>query len=141
MLKLLNHFYYSILTIFALLREINGNMKGIKEILLFLVLIVFGCISVKAQTVTVVNDTMKVRVETRGTVTEIQGNQKGNIVSQQARNNAVDNPSKAVKQVKGAKPDMSKAKGARPPVVIRPGGTAIPKGVGKPAGVGRKGGR
>jgi hypothetical protein len=116
-------------------------MIEIKKTLFFLVLATFGCMGITAQTVTVVNDTMKVKVETKSAVTEVQGNQKGNIKSQQARNAAADNPSKAIKQVKGAKPDMSKAKGARPPVVIRPGGTAIPKGVGRPKGVGKKGGR
>ncbi|MFO7575511.1 MAG: hypothetical protein R6W67_10195 [Bacteroidales bacterium] len=116
-------------------------MKGIKKILFILALMIFSSFMMSAQTVTVVNDTMKVRVETKSTVSEVQGNQKGNIISQRARRSAGDNPSKAIKQVKGAKPDMSKAKGARPPVVIRPGGTAIPKGVGKPTGVGRKGGR
>ncbi len=116
-------------------------MKGKKEIFLLAGLLIFAYITVGAQTVTVVNDTMKVRVETKGSETEVKGNQKGNVTSQQARNVAADNSSKAIKQVKGAKPDMSKAKGARPPVVIRPGGTAIPKGVGRPKGVGKKGGR
>lgn len=51
------------------------------------------------------------------------------------------NAGRAVKQVKSARPDMSKAAGARPPTIVRPGGSGIPKGIGKPAGVGRKGGR
>ncbi|MBN2633978.1 MAG: hypothetical protein JXR66_10500 [Bacteroidales bacterium] len=45
-----------------------------------------------------------------------------------------------VKQVKSARPDWSKAKGARPNIV-RPGGSNIPKGVGKPGGAGKPGGR
>ena len=48
---------------------------------------------------------------------------------------------KAVKQVKGSRPDMSNAKGARPPMIVRPSGSGVPKGVGKPGGAGRKGGR
>jgi len=47
----------------------------------------------------------------------------------------------AAKQIKSARPDMSKAAGARPPTIVRPGGSGIPKGIGKPGGVGRKGGR
>lgn len=39
-----------------------------------------------------------------------------------------------VKQVKGSKPDMSKAKGARPPYIIRPTGAGMPVGAGKPGG-------
>lgn len=46
-----------------------------------------------------------------------------------------------VKKIKSGRPDMSKARGARPPSVVRPSGPSIPKGVGKPGGVGRKGGR
>jgi len=46
-----------------------------------------------------------------------------------------------VKQVKSARPDMTKAKGARPSNIVRPSGSAIPKGVGKPGGAGRFGGR
>ncbi|HPB13638.1 MAG: hypothetical protein IPI69_08105 [Bacteroidales bacterium] len=48
---------------------------------------------------------------------------------------------KAVKQVRGSRPDMSRAKGARPPMIVRPSGSGVPKGVGKPGGAGRKGGR
>jgi len=36
---------------------------------------------------------------------------------------------------------MSKARGARPPLVVRPSGSGIPKGAGKPGGAGRYGGR
>jgi len=70
----------------------------------------------------------------------IEGNQKngqGNAYGQVNKNNG----SQSVKRVKGGRPDMSKAKGARPPLIVRPSGSGIPKGVGKPGGVGRKGGR
>lgn len=40
----------------------------------------------------------------------------------------------SVKKVKGSNPDMSKAKGARPPYIVRPSGSATPKGAGKPGG-------
>ena len=49
--------------------------------------------------------------------------------------------SSGVKQVHGARPDWSKAKGARPASIERPSGSRIPKGVGKPGGakgVGRR---
>ena len=42
--------------------------------------------------------------------------------------------SEKVKQVKGSKPDMSKAKGARPPYIVRPTGAGMPVGAGKPGG-------
>lgn len=47
----------------------------------------------------------------------------------------------SIKQVKGARLDMSKARGARPPDIIRPNGSRIPQGVGKPAGAGKPGRR
>jgi hypothetical protein len=58
----------------------------------------------------------------------------------------MDNPDKMsgksegnVKQVKSARPDMTRTRGARPPDIVRPSGSRIPKGVGRPAGVGRPG--
>lgn len=45
------------------------------------------------------------------------------------------------KRVRSSRPDMTKARGARPPAIVRPSGSGIPKGVGKPGGAGRKGGR
>jgi hypothetical protein len=49
--------------------------------------------------------------------------------------------SSEVKQVKGSNPDMSKAKGARPPYIVRPSGAGMPKGAGKPGGAIRPGRR
>ena len=49
------------------------------------------------------------------------------------------NGAASIKQVKSARPDMSRAKGARPPDIIRPSGSRIPKGVGRPAGAGKPG--
>jgi hypothetical protein len=50
-----------------------------------------------------------------------------------------DKKADAAKQVKSARPDMSKSRGARPPDIVRPSGSRIPKGVGRPAGAGRHG--
>ena len=47
----------------------------------------------------------------------------------------------SIKQVKSARPDMSRARGARPPDIVRPAGSRIPRGVGRPAGAGRPGRR
>ncbi|HOS70978.1 MAG TPA: hypothetical protein PLZ75_00855 [Bacteroidales bacterium] len=38
------------------------------------------------------------------------------------------------KKIQGARPDWSKAKGARPASIERPSGSRIPKGAGRPAG-------
>lgn len=45
------------------------------------------------------------------------------------------------KRVRSGRPDMTRARGARPPTIVRPSGSGIPKGVGKPGGAGHKGGR
>lgn len=49
--------------------------------------------------------------------------------------------SHAIKQIKGARPDMSKARGARPPDIVRPSGSRIPQGMGRPGGAIRPGRR
>ncbi len=53
----------------------------------------------------------------------------------------MSNGIQTAKQIRGGRPDMSKARGARPPLVVRPSGSGIPKGAGKPGGAGRYGGR
>jgi hypothetical protein len=55
----------------------------------------------------------------------------------QAQN--AENKTGSVKQVKSARPDMSRSRGARPPNIVRPSGSRIPKGVGRPAGAVRHG--
>ena len=45
----------------------------------------------------------------------------------------------SIKQVKSARPDMSKARGARPPDIVRPSGSRIPNGIGRPSGAVRPG--
>ena len=83
----------------------------------------------KSQTTESVNDQ-----ETKGNM----GGDQGSISKQQAGKN---NVSQSVKRIRGGRPDMTRARGARPPLVVRPSGSGIPKGVGKPGGAGRKGGR
>jgi hypothetical protein len=56
-------------------------------------------------------------------------------------NNGKGANGKCVKQVRGARPNMMRARGARPPEITRPSGSAIPRGMGTPAGAGRRGGR
>lgn len=64
-----------------------------------------------------------------------QGDSKGQVNSQNAAKG------NQIKKVNSAKPDWSKAKGARPNIV-RPAGSGIPKGAGKPGGAGKfRGGR
>jgi hypothetical protein len=54
---------------------------------------------------------------------------------QQANKGKTENQQTA-KKVKSARPDMSKARGARPAYIQRQSGSGIPRGIGKPAGAG-----
>lgn len=80
------------------------------------------------------------RLKTSKEVSEAKMSEKGSkdYANGQQNGNNMSNP---VKQIKSRRPDMSRARGARPPMIVRPSGSGIPKGVGKPGGVGRKGGR
>jgi hypothetical protein len=105
--------------------------------------------TILAQGNVVLIDTVKVKVSqsTTGTGSDEQGvnadagrdqiKDAGRSASKANKSNS----SKTVKKITSGRPDMSKSKGARPPVIVRPAGSGIPKGVGKPAGVGKKGGR
>jgi hypothetical protein len=55
--------------------------------------------------------------------------------------NQKSNGNTTVKQLKGARPDMSKTRGARPPYIERQPGSGIPKGIGKPGGAVKPGRR
>jgi hypothetical protein len=85
-------------------------------------------------------DSMRIdqkRVEINNSNRERQGD-----ALNKARENAPGaNGANAVKQVQGARPDMSKARGARPPNIVRPSGSSVPRGMGKPGGVPKRGGR
>jgi len=84
----------------------------------------------------------ELKAESNQTVTERISDQKSD--AQQENNKKKkknEEESTQVKQVKGSKPDMTKAKGARPPYIVRPSGAGMPKGAGKPGGAIRPGRR
>ncbi|NMC42174.1 MAG: hypothetical protein GYA43_13550 [Bacteroidales bacterium] len=64
-------------------------------------------------------------------------NQSGNAEQQGAQGGN----GQGVKQIKSARPDMTKANSARPPQITRPSGSSMPKGMGRPGGAMRRGGR
>ena len=121
-------------------------MKKVTKIMLIFVFLLFAGKGF-SQTAVQSGDTLRIRQQQKEQQKEqeklSQGEQQGQ--SQAARANAGGQANgmagKAVKQVRGSRPDMSKAKGARPPMIVRPSGSGVPKGVGKPGGAGRKGGR
>jgi hypothetical protein len=113
------------------------NKSG--KIFLIVLLIIFAGRTGFAQVVYQQNDTLKVqvkRVESTGNnddqnTKEVNNNQQDN-----GNNNA---GSQSIKRLKSARPDMSKARGARPPNIVRPTGSRIPNGIGRPAGAVRPG--
>lgn len=124
-------------------------MKRLIKIMLIFVFLLFAGKGF-SQTAVQSGDTLRIRQQKMEQQKEQQKEQEklrqGNQGQVQAANanasgQANGQAGKAVKQVKGSRPDMSKAKGARPPMIVRPSGSGVPKGVGKPGGAGRKGGR
>ena len=118
-------------------------MKNSGKIVLIVSFMLFAGLGGRSQAVAQVADSLRLRErqeQMSSDANQQNANQKtakGNAYGQANGTNATI----TVKQVKGGRPDMSKAKGARPPMIVRPSGSGIPKGVGKPGGAGRKGGR
>ena len=112
----------------------------VKTVLIVSVSLLFGSI-IHAQGVYGLRDSVavaKAKVEVKGEAkSEAQGETKVEAeVKAQVKTQAGGNENAAVKQVRSARPDMSKARGARPGSVVRPSGSRIPKGVGRPKGAG-----
>ena len=113
-------------------------MKRLRFIIIICVLILFAGHKGFAQSNIQQIDSMKLKEQKRqsagnGNRQDAQGNtnnQTGNRYGAQT-----------AKRVRSGRPDMTRARGARPPSIVRPSGSGIPKGVGKPGGAGRKGGR
>jgi hypothetical protein len=117
-------------------------MKKLIKILFFLLILVFSAATCYAQEVTVPADTTKsVRNKTESKENNQDQNQNQNqSASQDNSKGKSAGGAKSVKSVNSARPDWSKAKGARPNIV-RPSGSGVPKGAGKPGGAGRIKGR
>jgi hypothetical protein len=106
-------------------------MKRLRNIIIICVLMLFAGHKGIAQSNTQQIDTLKLK--------EMNSQSAGN--EQNAKENGNSFGNQTVKRVRSGRPDMTKARGARPPSIVRPSGSGIPKGVGKPGGAGRKGGR
>ncbi len=109
-------------------------MSAFKQILTVAVIILIPLVNCSAQEIPVKTDTLstgqvssgkKITQKVQDRTSDVNGNQ-GN-----ANGNAAN---KGIKQVKGARPDMTRARGARPPQIERPSGSRIPRGIGKPGG-------
>lgn len=92
-----------------------------RRILLILTLLNLPFTVSPAQDVSVKKDSL-VQKQEKGTVNHVDKK------TENARKNM------AIKQVRSGNPDISRARSARPQSVVRPAGSAIPKGIGRPGG-------
>ena len=108
-------------------------MNRILKILLLVLLSVFITGKSMAQEVVQKADSVKTKQKETGSSVNKDDKHADNV---QDKNKDTDQKTgnTGIKQVKGARPDMSKARGARPPDIERPSGSRIPKGVGRPGG-------
>jgi hypothetical protein len=109
-----------------------------KIIILFFLLVVSGRIAF-SQEVAPVMDTLRLRE--RADQSSETGNEKQAQGQDNKQHQGMNNATRSVKQIRNGRPDMTRARGARPPFIVRPSGSAMPRGVGRPGGAGRKGGR
>lgn len=130
-------------------------MKRMKKLLLTTAMMLFTASLISAQEMNQGSDTTAVTLQQTDTRSDKQAQEQTQEQTQErtreqsgvaeqdqaqtrtntqagAQNQAGNNS--GVKKVQSARPDWSKARGARPPSVERPSGSRIPKGVGKPAG-------
>lgn len=117
----------------------NKCLRKLRQILLSGLFLGFSGYASFAQTGSLRTDSVHaIQKKPQSSVTS--NDKPGNIDKQQG-NHQNAGKLKAVKQVKGARPDMSKARGARPPSIVRPSGSGMPRGMGKPGGANKRGGR
>lgn len=109
-------------------------MKKTVKILFFVFFFLFSYHQSYSQTGAIQTDTIKSgQKKAESTVNSKDKDTKIDIDKQKV-NDQNSNSSQTIKQVKGARPDMSKARGARPAYIERPVGSGIPKGIGRPGG-------
>jgi hypothetical protein len=82
---------------------------------------------------------MKVSGQIRGSSADTLKKAQSTLSLKDKKDKTAENQGKnlkkaGVKQVKGARPDMSKSRGARPIYIERQSGSGIPRGIGRPGG-------
>lgn len=122
-------------------------MKRLKILMLTIMITLLSASVISAQETSPGNDTAAVSIQQsesgNQTQTQTQAREQNRTADQEkaqtGTNAQVRAQNKAgnasgIKKVQSARPDWSRARGARPPSVERPSGSRIPKGVGKPGG-------
>jgi hypothetical protein len=116
-------------------------MKIPGKILFIILPVLFTGFTSLAQVKSQQKDTLRVVVNNK----ESTGNEKrqDNKETKTQQSGKYDNNagSQEIKKLKTARPDMNKARGARPPDIVRPSGSRIPRGMGRPGGANMPGKR
>lgn len=123
-------------------------MKVLVKILLILPFSLLIGSVVQAQGIPGIQDTAAIRQQKAKTEAENKVKAEVEVKDQKRANEMAKNQTQVranengqVKKVTSARPDMSKAKGARPGSIVRPAGSRLPKGVGRPGGAAGRGRR
>jgi hypothetical protein len=114
-------------------------MNKFGRIFILVVLIVFSGQQGFAQIELQKNDTIKVKVSKSVSADKGENKNSKEVNDNRSNNSNTNSGSQSVKHIKASRPDMSKARSARPPNIVRPTGSRIPNGIGKPAGAIRPG--
>lgn len=107
---------------------------NIQKLLFLAVLLLLTDLACFSQVITVKADTTKVSQLNSQSAEKINNQSQKENPGRQLGNDKNKAANNGIKQVKSARPDMSKARGARPPSIERPSGSRIPRGVGRPGG-------
>ncbi len=115
-------------------------MKKLVKIFFFIILLIFSGHTGYAQNIQKA-DSVKLNQKkgesSASSADKIKKDNPGNPNTDSQKSNG----NTTVKLLKGARPDLSKSRGARPPYIERQPGAGIPKGIGKPGGAVKPGRR
>ncbi len=116
-------------------------MKKSVKVFFTIVLLIFAVNTSFSQNLSQQADSLKAKSTVNKSDKDVKDPETTVTNTRQTGAKGVSNGIQTAKQVRGSRPDMSKSRGARPPLIVRPSGSGIPKGAGKPGGAGYKGGR
>jgi hypothetical protein len=109
-------------------------MKNMGKIFIFVIILLFTLMNSYGQVGSIQTDTVKISQKKEESGVKSKDKDAKSEVDKMKETNQNTSGTQTVKQVKGARPDMSKARGARPAYIERPAGSGIPKGIGRPGG-------
>ncbi len=114
-------------------------MNKFGKLFFAVVLIIFAGHISFAQAGSQQNDTLKLKIKKTESTGKVEDQNTTDVNNNQTDKKFNNAEFQSVKHIKAARPDMSKARGARPPNIVRPTGSRIPNGRGRPAGAVRPG--